>query len=551
MTGKMAASSIAMAFGASISRRPLIPIRHCRFLSQLTSPVTADIPGPPSSNIEYSYDTISLSPVATNGSKDVPEPTLPQPPALLPLETPKIEVSLPTTVKSPLEHPDQFWRKIPMWKNVGTGEFLNYRWGTANVVQGNPKLLKFLTSTLPLTLPKVPSLPSAPQAPDGATETREELIEDIFAGISAATMAIRMTPYVLSRIDWTNPRQDPVFRQFIPTKSSMLADHPKLTLDSLHETSDSPVKGLVHRYTDRTLFLPTSVCPTYCMFCTRSYAVGANTEQVTKASLKPTRSTWESAFSYIENTTTLRDVVVSGGDSYYLQPDHIDMIGDRLISIPHIRRFRFASRGMAVSPNRILDKSDPWADAIIRVAKKARRAGKHMALHTHFNHPNEISWITEMAARRLHEEGVTVRNQSVLLRGVNDCVKTMGTLIHKLANNNIFPYYVYQCDMVKSIEHLRTPLSTIIDMEACLRGSIAGFLMPQFVIDLPGGGGKRLASTYETYDAATGKYTYLAPSVTGRGKESRIYEYYDPLGTAGAVRGSGLSRLLMQQAPVA
>ncbi|KAL2891323.1 L-lysine 2 3-aminomutase [Ceratocystis lukuohia] len=533
----MAASSIAMAFGASIARRSLAPMRHSRFLSQLTSPVTADIPSPSPTNIGSSYDTRSPGPVAANGSKAVPAPVL------LPLETPKIEASLPTTIKSPLEHPDQFWRKIPMWKNVGTEEFLSYRWGTANVVQGNPKLFKFLTSTLPSTLPKVSSLPGAPQT----TETREELIEDIFAGISAATMAIRMTPYVLSRINWANPRQDPVFRQFVPTKSSMLADHPKLTLDSLHETSDSPVKGLVHRYTDRTLFLPTSVCPTYCMFCTRSYAVGANTEQVTKASLKPTRSTWESAFSYIENTTTLRDVVVSGGDSYYLQPDHIDMIGDRLISIPHIRRFRFASRGMAVSPNRILDKSDPWADAIIRVAKKARRAGKHMALHTHFNHPNEISWITEMAARRLHEEGVTVRNQSVLLRGVNDSVKTMGTLIHKLANNNIFP-----CDMVKSIEHLRTPLSTIIDMEACLRGSIAGFLMPQFVIDLPGGGGKRLASTYETYDAATGKYTYLAPSVTGRGKESKIYEYYDPLGTAGAVRGSGLSRLRVQQAePVA
>ncbi|KAL5615174.1 hypothetical protein BROUX41_005231 [Berkeleyomyces rouxiae] len=432
---------------------------------------------------------------------------------------PETKVPPPTRSDS-LDHHHQFWRKIPLWADVDTKDFISYRWGTANLVQGKAKLFKFLNATLPETLPTQIS---------GKTETRTELVEDIFAGITAATMAVRMTPYVLSRIDWTNPRQDPIFRQFVPTKSSMLADHPKLTLDSLHEEADSPVKGLVHRYPDKALFLPTSVCPTYCMFCTRSYAVGADTDQVTKVPLRPTRRRWDAAFAYIEQTPALQDIVVSGGDSFYLQPEHIDMIGDRLISIPHVRRFRFASRGLAVSPNRILDRTDPWADAIIRVAKKARRAGKHMALHTHFNHANEISWMTEMAAQRFHEEGVIVRNQSVLLHGVNDTAEAMGALIRKLADNNIFPYYVYQCDMVRSIEHLRTPLSTILDIEAKIRGSIAGFMMPQFVVDLPGGGGKRLASTFKSYNPLTGKSMYEAPAVTSRGKENKIYEYYDPI----------------------
>jgi lysine 2,3-aminomutase len=181
------------------------------------------------------------------------------------------------------------------------------------------------------------------------------------------------------------------------------------------------------------------VCPTYCTFCTRSYAVGADTDTVTKASLKPTRKRWDEAFRYIENNPALQDIVVSGGDSYYLQPEHIEMIGDRLISMENIRRFRFASKGLAVCPNRILDESDPWVDALIRVSARARRAGKAMALHTHFNHPNEISWITEQASQKLYENGVLVRNQTVLLKGVNDDVETMSALIRKLADNNIQP----------------------------------------------------------------------------------------------------------------
>ncbi|KAK8186211.1 hypothetical protein BC567DRAFT_172253 [Phyllosticta citribraziliensis] len=336
-------------------------------------------------------------------------------------------------------------------------------------------------------------------------------------------------PYTLSRIDWSNPRNDPIFRQFITTRSIMKPDHPNLTLDSLEEKADSPVPGLVHRYPDKALFLPLSVCPTYCVFCTRSYAVGANTDSVEKDSLKPGRSRWEAVFKYVQRTPEIQDIVVSGGDSYQLLPQHIEMIGNWLVSTPHIRRFRFASKGLAVCPTRLIDSKDTWFDALVAVSDKARKAGKAMALHTHFNHPNEISWITEKACRRLFEAGVTVRNQSVLLRGVNDDAETMSTLIRKLADNNIFPYYVYQHDMVQKSEHLRTPLQTMLDLEASIRGSIAGFMMPQFVVDLPGGGGKRLAGTHTSYDRKTGVSKFVAPALTGRGKENKVYEYHDPV----------------------
>jgi lysine 2,3-aminomutase len=167
--------------------------------------------------------------------------------------------------------------------------------------------------------------------------------------------------------------------------------------------------------------------------------VGVNTSTVTKKTLKPSKNRWEDMFAYIEDTPTLNDIVVSGGDSYLLTPDQLYEIGKRLISIKHIRRFRFASKGLAVWPSRIVDPMDAWTAALIEVSKLGRKEGKAVALHTHFNHPNEISWITALAAKRLFVEGVTVRNQSVLLRGVNDDFLTMSSLIRGLADINIQP----------------------------------------------------------------------------------------------------------------
>ena len=233
-----------------------------------------------------------------------------------------------------------------------------------------------------------------------------------------------------------------------------------LALDSLHETEDSPVEGLVHRYNDKCLFLggclhknslitrvfrtllslkASSHCPLYCRFCTRSYAVGANTSTVTKSSLKPQLRRWEAMLQYIASNPVISDVVISGGDSYSLMPHHLRLIGDRLLAIPHIRRFRIATKGLCVSPSRTLDPEDDWTDELIALVKRGRECGKQIALHTHFNHPNEFSWVSREAAQKLFASGVIVRNQSVLLKGVNDNVETMAALIRELADNNIQP----------------------------------------------------------------------------------------------------------------
>ena len=230
-------------------------------------------------------------------------------------------------------------------------------------------------------------------------------------------------------------------------------------------------------------------------------------------------------FEYIEATPQIKDVVGSGGDSYYLNPEHLTLIGQRLLDIPHVRRFRFATKGLAVCPMRITDTSDGWIDSFVALSDRGKEMGKQVAMHTHFNHPNEITFATRLAAASLFRRGVMVRNQSVLLRGVNDNVATMSKLIRSLADLNIHPYYVYQADMVKGVEDMRTPLSTILDLEKQIRGTIAGFMMPSFVVDLPGGGGKRLASSYESYDEKTGVSTFRAPGVS----VDKEFTYHDPL----------------------
>ena len=297
-----------------------------------------------------------------------------------------------------------------------------------------------------------------------------------------------------------------------------------LHLDTLHEQEDAPVAGLTHRYTDKALFLPLDTCPVYCRFCTRSYAVGVDTEEVEKISLKANDDRWKRAYQYIAERPELEDIVISGGDAYQLRAAQIEEIGNTLLDMPNVRRMRFATKGLAVMPQKILT-DNAWFDAFTRVVERGRKLHKDVVLHTHFNQPNEITEITQAAMNRLFERGVYVRNQTVLQRRVNDDVATMTKLVKRLAHINVHPYYVYVHDLVKGVEDLRTSVDTALMLEKHVRGTTAGFNTPMFVVDAPGGGGKRDAHSYEYYDRETGISVYTAPSV----KPGQHFLYFDPL----------------------
>jgi lysine 2,3-aminomutase len=425
-----------------------------------------------------------------------PDPKLapPAPPALK-----------PTVAAETLVHRDllggEFWRSIPAYAQITEAEFLDHKWQAKHSITNIAKLLTTLEG-----------LVSA------------GFIADAKSGFERAPMSVRVSPYLLSLIDWRNPTEDPLRLQFIPLASRLLPDHPRLDLDSLHERVDMPVPGLTHRYTDKALFLALDTCPVYCRFCTRSYAVGIDTEEVSKFQLKVNVDRWEQTFAYIRSRPELEDIVISGGDAFQLRPEQITLIGESLLSIEHVRRMRYATKGPAVMPQKILT-DDAWTDALTRVVEEGRRRHKEVVLHTHFNHPREITEITRTAMDKLFERGITVRNQTVLQRRVNDSIATMGLLVRRLSYVNVHPYYVYMHDLVKGVEDLRTTLQTGLEIEKGIRGATAGFNTPTVVVDAPGGGGKRDAHSFEHYDRTTGVSVYVAPAV----HPGAVYFYFDPI----------------------
>jgi lysine 2,3-aminomutase len=406
---------------------------------------------------------------------------------------------------APLEHrrldESEFWRRIPAFEDVSAEQFLDLHWQNRHTVTKLDQLLERVGELVP---------------PRFADDVRE--------GLARAPMALRISPYLLSRIEWERPWTDPIRSQFIPVASRMLDDHPSLTFDSLAERRDSPVPGLTHRYPDKALFVALDTCPVYCCFCTRSYAVGLDTARVDKLRLTPNRGRWEQMFAYIAGRPELEDIVVSGGDAYNLRPDHVRLIGTTLLAMPNIRRIRFATKGPVVCPMKLLS-DHAWVDALTEVVERGRKMHKQVVLHTHFNHPDEITGITRDALAVLFERGITMRSQSVLQRGINDDAATLGLLIRRLGYVNVQPYYVYVHDLVKGVEGLRTTLDTALRLEKEVRGLTAGYNTPLFVVDTPGGGGKRDAHSYEHYDRELGVSVYRSPNVD----PEALYLYFDPI----------------------
>jgi lysine 2,3-aminomutase len=111
-------------------------------------------------------------------------------------------------------------------------------------------------------------------------------------------------------------------------------------------------------------------------------------------------------------------------------------------------------------------------------------------INTHFNHPDEITPEAAQACAKLADAGVPLGNQSVLMRGVNDCVHVMKDLLHELVKIRVRPYYLYQCDLSKGIEHFRTSVAKGIEIMEQLRGHTSGYAIPTYIVDAPGGGGK-------------------------------------------------------------
>ncbi len=315
------------------------------------------------------------------------------------------------------------------------------------------------------------------------------------------TLRMAITPYYLSLINPDDPH-DPVRKQCIPTGAETHQAAADL-LDPLHEDEDSPTPGLTHRYPDRVLFLITDMCSMYCRHCTRRRFAGQTDNECGADRI-------EKALEYIEKTESVRDVLLSGGDALMVADKKLEYIISRLRAIPHVEIIRLGTRTPVVCPQRITPE-------LCEMLKKYHPVW----LNTHFNHPNEVTPESSRACEMLANAGVPLGNQSVLLRGINDCVHVMKHLVQELVKIRVRPYYIYQCDLSMGLEHFRTPVSKGIEIIEGLRGHTSGYCVPTFVVDAPGGGGKTPVMPQYVISQAPGK-------VVLRNFEGVITTYTEP-----------------------
>lgn len=283
-------------------------------------------------------------------------------------------------------------------------------------------------------------------------------------------LPVAVSPYYMSLLDPHDPLQ-PLRKTVVPTTAEFIRT-PGEADDPLGEDGHSPVPGLVHRYPDRVLLLPLDFCSTYCRYCTRSRVVG-------HGEIVPNPQRLEAIFHYLEETTQVRDVLISGGDALALSDDKLDWILGRLRAIPHIEFVRIGTKMPAVLPQRIT----PELCSMLRKYHP-------LWMSIHFLHPAECTPESKAACERLSDAGIPLGSQTVLLKGVNDNVDTMKQLVHKLLMMRVRPYYLYQCDPISGSSHFRTPVSKGLEIIQGLRGHTTGYAVPTYVIDAPGGGGK-------------------------------------------------------------
>jgi lysine 2,3-aminomutase len=333
--------------------------------------------------------------------------------------------------------------EIPLWKDVTLEEWSDWRWQIRHRITD----VESLKQVVPLS----------PQEEDG-----------VRACLKRFRMAI--TPYYASLID-PEDTLCPIRAQAIPTAKELQSTTGDME-DPLAEDIDAPVPGLTHRYPDRALLILTTICSMYCRHCTRRRVVGLEDEQLDTAQI-------EAAIDYIARTGEIRDVILSGGDPLMFSDDKLEWVLGRLRTIPHVDIIRIGTRTPVVLPMRITDE----------LCDRLRRFHP-IFVNTHFNHAVELTPEARAACARLVDHGFPVQNQSVLLRGVNDCPHVMKQLVYELLKTRVKPYYLFQCDLAKGIGHFRTPVSQGIGIMEALRGHVSGLAIPTYVVDCPGGGGK-------------------------------------------------------------
>ncbi|MEO7558033.1 MAG: EF-P beta-lysylation protein EpmB [Gammaproteobacteria bacterium] len=288
---------------------------------------------------------------------------------------------------------------------------------------------------------------------------------------SAQDFSLRVPRGYVARMQKRDPH-DPLLRQVLPIGEEQL-NAPGFSFDAVGDLAAMPVPGVLHKYHGRVLLVTTGACAIHCRFCFRRH--------FPYAAANPGTQQWDAAIEYIRADTGIREVILSGGDPLSLTDQRLSALASRLEKIPHLKYLRIHTRLPIVLPERV--------DADLLNWLTGTRLKPVMVLHA--NHANEIDESVRVALAALAAHGVTLFNQSVLLRGVNDSAAVLASLSEVLFDAGVTPYYLHLLDRVKGTGHFEVSEARACQIMDQLRTVLPGYLVPRLVREEQGARSKQ------------------------------------------------------------
>ena len=286
------------------------------------------------------------------------------------------------------------------------------------------------------------------------------------AQAAAAQFPLRVPSPYLNRIRRGDPH-DPLLRQVLPLDVE-LDEHPGFHPDPVGDHAAMRAPGVLNKYAGRVLLITTGACAVHCRYCFRRHFPYAESHAA--------HNQWQTTLQAIASDTSLNEVILSGGDPLSLSDSRLMELIDGLQAIPHLKRLRIHTRLPVVIPHRVTE------DLLVMLT--STRLQPVMVIHS--NHPNELDAVLRRALADIRQAGITLLNQAVLLRGVNDSVETLAALSETLFESGVLPYYLHQLDKVEGAHHFLVEVNQARELYESLRQRLPGYLLPRLVQEIPG-----------------------------------------------------------------
>lgn len=292
---------------------------------------------------------------------------------------------------------------------------------------------------------------------------------------AAQQFPLKVTKSFAERMQKNNP-YDPLLRQVLPLGIE-LAPQAGFQNDPLREANKNPFPALLHKFSGRVLVIVTGACAIHCRYCFRRHFPYQGNQVTTQ--------TWQRVIDYVEANPSISEMIFSGGDPLMISDEKFKIMVQRLEDIPHMKRLRIHSRLPIVLPERI-------TSALLNCLKNTRL---QTSVVIHCNHPQELNDDVKTGFMLLKQSGVTLLNQSVLLKGVNDTVPTLVELSEKLFEYGVLPYYLFLLDKVTGAQHFDLPIETALRLHQGMSAQLPGYLLPKLAKEEPGAASKWIISS--------------------------------------------------------